>query len=420
MANPAAVQPESARRFAVDVVRTLRKAGHEAFWAGGCVRDQLLGREPKDYDVATDAQPQQVRKLFGHHHTLAIGASFGVITVLGPKGAGQVEVTTFREDAGYSDGRHPDSVCFSTAEIDASRRDFTINGLFYDPVEQRVIDYVGGQEDLRLGLVRAIGNPVERFAEDKLRMLRAIRFTATFDFQLEPETMDAVRQMADEMQVVSPERISAEMRQVLTDPHRAAGIRLLADSGLGAVILPEVGEAFQSGSEQGGWRLKVLDGLKKPEFPLALAVVLWPSVDAEGAKIIGDRWRLANKEIDRTAWLLQHHGTLDGAHRRPWSAVQRVLVAEGAADLLDWMEAEREASGADDADFRWCRDQLARPREEIDPAPLVTGSDLIDHGVPRGPVYRQLLDRVRNAQLDGQIDSRTAALGLVDQIIASQ
>ena len=174
--------PDEQRRFALDVVRRLRGAGFEAYWAGGCVRDQLLGRTPKDYDVATNAMPEQVRQLFGRRRTLAIGAAFGVIAVIGPKPAGTVEVTTFRRDAAYSDGRHPDSVAFSSPEEDASRRDFTINGLFYDPVEDRVIDYVGGQADLAAGRIRAIGNARDRFAEDKLRMLRAVRFAATFAF----------------------------------------------------------------------------------------------------------------------------------------------------------------------------------------------------------------------------------------------
>jgi poly(A) polymerase len=418
MANLAAVQPEMARRFAVEVVRTLREAGYEAYWAGGCVRDQLLQREPKDYDVATDAQPHQVRKLFGHRRTLAVGASFGVITVLGPKGAGQIEVATFREDAGYSDGRHPDGVRYSTAEEDASRRDFTINGLFYDPIEQRVIDYVGGREDLRLGRIRAIGNAAERFTEDKLRMLRALRFTVTFNFQLEPQTFEAIRRMADQIQVVSPERISAEMRQVLTDSRRAAGVRLLIDSGLGAAILPEVSQAASPGAEQREHTLRVLGQLDRPGFALAFAVVLWPSISAAGAKEIGLRWRLTNKEIDRIVWLLEHHDALDGAPHRAWSSVQRTLVAEGAADLLNWMQAECAVDGADASDVAWCREQLDRPREEIDPVPLLTGADLIKHGIPRGPIYRELLDRVRDAQLDAQVHSAAEALQLVDRTIA--
>ena len=188
--------PEEQRRFAVEVVRRLRGAGFDAYWAGGCVRDQLLGRTPKDYDVATSATPEQVRELFGHRRTLAIGAAFGVAAVIGPKGSGTVEVTTFRRDAAYSDGRHPDSVTFSSAQEDAARRDFTINGLFYDPIERRVIDFVGGQEDLAAKRIRAIGYARDRFAEDKLRMLRAVRFTAAFAFTLDTDTWAAIAEMA--------------------------------------------------------------------------------------------------------------------------------------------------------------------------------------------------------------------------------
>src|SRR6187431_2793035 len=172
------IDPKLAREFAVEVVRRLREAGLQALWAGGCVRDQLMGQLPKDYDVATDAAPERVREIFGQRRTLAIGAAFGVITVLGPKGAGQIDVATFRRDAAYSDGRHPDAVTFTDAEHDAQRRDFTINGVFYDPLEDRVIDYVGGQEDLTRRVIRAIGDPLARIAEDKLRMLRAVRFAA--------------------------------------------------------------------------------------------------------------------------------------------------------------------------------------------------------------------------------------------------
>src|SRR3990172_5648449 len=186
--------PDSAkqRAFALQVVEMLRARGFEAFWAGGCVRDQLLGLVPKDYDVATNATPGLIREVFGERRTLAIGAAFGVVTVLGPRGAGQIEVATFRSDAAYSDGRHPDHVTFTDAQHDAQRRDFTINGLFYDPVAAKVIDYVGGQADLGAKLIRAIGDPRQRFAEDKLRMLRAVRFAATFEFKIEREPLDAI------------------------------------------------------------------------------------------------------------------------------------------------------------------------------------------------------------------------------------
>ena len=229
----------AAREFAVEVVRQLKAAGYHAVWAGGCVRDQLMQRTPKDYDVATDARPDQVREVFGHHRTLPIGAAFGVITVLGRKAAGHIEVATFRNDAGYSDGRRPDAVIFSTMEEDAQRRDFTINGVFFDPLQEQYIDFVGGQSDLQRGVVRAIGNAHDRFAEDKLRMLRAVRFAANLEFVLELETHEAIKTHAADIQIVSAERIAAEMRRMLAHRQRAQATRLLWETTLLPQILPE-------------------------------------------------------------------------------------------------------------------------------------------------------------------------------------
>ena len=334
--------------------------------------------------------------------------------------AGQIEIATFRDDVGYSDGRHPDRVHFSTAEADASRRDFTINGLFFDPIGREVIDYVGGREDIQRRRIRAIGDPVKRFTEDKLRMLRAVRFSAGFDFQLDPETREAVCRMADQITVVSWERIAAEIRQILTAARRAAGVRLLVDTGLGAAILPELFADERRGAAAGDFEamLEVLVRLDSPEFPLSLAVLLSLAATPQTARAIGRRWRLANHEINRAAWLLEHRRSLDGADRRRWSSVQPVLVAKAAPDLLKWMQAQREAEGADDADVRWCRDQLSRDRAEIDPAPLLTGDDLIGHGVPKGPIFREILQGVREAQLDGEVHSRREALAMVDRLIA--
>jgi len=219
--------PDKQQQFAEDVVGRLREAGFEAYWAGGCVRDQMMGRRPKDFDVATSATPEQIRELFGRRRTLAIGAAFGVITVLGGKPLEPIEVATFRRDAAYSDGRHPDSVTFSSAEEDASRRDFTINGLFYDPVEKKVIDFVGGCEDMQRRVIRAIGCPRDRITEDKLRMLRAVRFAAALEFEIDEETFLAVREMADQIGVVSAERIAAEVTKMLIGRNRvrAPGFR---------------------------------------------------------------------------------------------------------------------------------------------------------------------------------------------------
>lgn len=228
----------SPAEFAEWIVRELQGAGHQALFAGGCVRDQLLGQTPKDYDVATSATPDQVRAIFGPRRTIPVGAAFGVITVIGDKTTGNVEVATFRSDGKYTDGRHPDQVTFSDPEHDAQRRDFTINGLFYDPVLGQVRDYVGGQADLQLRIVRAIRNPRERFEEDHLRMLRAIRFATVLNFQLDSDTRAAIQGLAAAIRTVSGERIAAEMRRLLESPHRGRGLELLRESGLMAVLLP--------------------------------------------------------------------------------------------------------------------------------------------------------------------------------------
>lgn len=410
------LEPDRQRQFAVDVVRRLREAGFLAYWAGGCVRDQLLGRAPKDYDVATDATPPQIREVFGHRRTLAIGAAFGVITVLGPKRAGQIEVATFRRDAPYSDGRHPDSVTFSTAQEDASRRDFTVNGLFYDPIDQRVIDFVGGQEDLAQRVIRAIGDPRDRFGEDRLRMLRAVRFTATLAFTLDVDTLTAVREMAGQITVVSPERIAMEMRQMLVAPGRGTAVRLLVQTGLAEAILPEIVPADEPGTCRLDHTLAVLERLEEPGFPLALAALVYSVVDAPGAERACRRWRLSNHETDRVCWLVEHHASLDDVRTCPWSNVQRLLIADGIEDLLALAEAVARAGSLDTSHVAWCRAKLAEPPSVLNPPPLLTGEDLIRHGVPPGPLYSTLLRQVRDAQLDGEIHTQAEALALVDRL----
>jgi poly(A) polymerase len=396
------LMPEEQRRFAADVVRRLREAGFDAYWAGGCVRDQLLGRTPKDYDVATNATPEQIRSVFGRRRTLAIGAAFGVISVVGPKPAGAVEVTTFRRDAAYSDGRHPDSVTFSSAEEDASRRDFTINGLFYDPAESRVIDFVGGQNDLAQRRLRAIGCARDRFAEDKLRMLRAVRFAAAFGFALDDDTRAAIVEMAAEIHVVSAERIAMEMRRLLGDATRGEGVRLLLETGLAQQVLPEIVAKDES-------RRLVSRLNPDAEFPLALAAALVPCVDAVAATDVCRRWRLSNKETDRVAWLVEHHAALDHATTMRWSELQPLMVADGIDDLLALVEAAS-PQGAEVAAH--CRQLLSQPREQLDPPPLLTGDDLLAGGIPSGPQYKTLLERIRTAQLDGEIRTKEEAMAM--------
>ena len=426
------LDPIKQREFAVDVVRTLRAHGFEAYWAGGCVRDRLLGHPPKDYDVATTALPEQIREIFTRRRTVPVGAQFGVITVVGPKPSGQVEVATFRQDTTYSDGRHPDSVEFSTPEADAHRRDFTINGLFYDPLEDRVIDYVGGVDDLGRGIVRAIGEPRARFQEDKLRLLRAVRFTAAFNFTLDLRTREAVEAMAGEVNIVSVERIAEEIRRMLTHGNRAVAIDLLREVRLLEQILPELTMANDPATPTAvgrdgvtAWLASVtaLGLLAEPGFPLALAVLLHAFVDGPGAWAIARRWKLSNDESRRVRWLVEQQTGLVGARQMPWSRLQPLLTNAGSADLLALHEALRGAAAeevphASAADLTVCCEKRALPPEVLDPPPLVTGDDLIAHGVPRGKPYQRLLQAVRDAQLEGEIHNKRQALALVDRLRA--
>jgi tRNA nucleotidyltransferase/poly(A) polymerase len=367
--------------------------------------------------VATDATPPEIRELFGHRRTLAIGAAFGVITVLGGRSAGQVEVATFRRDASYSDGRHPDSVSYSTAEEDASRRDFTINGLFFDPLSDQVIDFVGGRDDLDARLIRAIGDPFERFTEDKLRLVRAVRFAVTFNFAIEAETGQAIGQMADQITVVSAERIAAELRRLLVHANRVRGVRLLIETGLAGAILPEIVAHAESDQAQMDRNLGLLGALREPGFPLAMAALLRERVDAAGALAVGQRWRLSNDESDRICWLVDHHDALFGARSKPWSAVQRLVIADGAADLVKLTEAAAQVGEADPGDSAWCCSLLAKTREELDPPPLITGRDLIRHGLNPGPRFAPILQKVRDAQLDGEVGTQAEAMLLVERLL---
>ena len=416
MPDASVICHEAQRRFALEVVQRLRASGFDAYWAGGCVRDQLLGRVPKDYDVATNARPEQVREIFGRRRTVAVGAAFGVISVRGPKRAGQIEVATFRRDVDYSDGRHPDGVVFSSPAEDAARRDFTINGLFYDPLDDRVLDFVGGREDLARRLIRAIGDPYQRFREDKLRLLRAVRFAAAFEFELEPRTREAVREMASEILVVSPERIAMEMERMLVDPRRVRAVRLLRETGLAAAILPEIVPLDPAGDARLDHALAMLERLVEPSFPLALATLLHPFIDAEATLAVCRRWRLSNRCSQRAAWLVEHHAALRDPQALRRSQLQPILIAEDIGDLLALEQAAAEAAGRDTGHVTWCRSLLAQPREALDPAPLVKGDDLLRGGIAPGPEYRFLLQKIREAQLDGEIHDREEALKLAHRL----
>jgi poly(A) polymerase len=409
------------RRFAVEVLAKLREAGHVAYWAGGCVRDELLGRVPKDYDIATSARPEQIRNLFGHRRTLAIGEAFGVIAVVGPKEAGMVEATTFRRDGAYGDGRRPDAVEFTDAEEDARRRDFTINALFFDPIENRVIDYVGGQADIERRVVRAVGDARARFGEDKLRMLRAVRMASRFGFEIDPATADALRAAAHEITLVSPERIAQEMRAMLGKPGQAEAARLLMLSGLVEAIVPEITPlAEPPGRNDWDVTLDVLGELERSagdepmfvSFALGLAAMLHATRDPSLVGRVAARWRLSNNERDDATWFVAHQDRLTDAAKQRWSEVQPILVDSRAADLLKLIAAKQRVSDRPLDDVEFCRAKLAVPRDELDPPPLVTGKDLIDAGLKPGPMYSRLIADLRAAQLDQVIRTPAEAISL--------
>lgn len=405
------ISPAAQRQFAVDVVAQLTAAGFTAYWAGGCVRDALLGMAPKDYDVATSATPDQIRAVFGRKRTLAIGASFGVITVLGQSDAGQIEVATFRRDVGYSDGRRPDAVEFSDAEEDARRRDFTINGMFFDPHDGQVIDYVGGQDDLQRQVLRAIGDPELRFAEDKLRMLRAVRFAAVLGFELETTTREAVERHASEIAVVSVERIVAEVRRIFAHSNRVIGLRLLDETGLLPILAPELPPLEEPA---GALALAVLSHLLRADLPLALAALL-EGADRHLVVRLVERWKLSNAERERTLWLAEHREALRGAKSQRWSLLQPVIVHSGALDLIVLHEARAAAGLVDRKDSDFARVCLARDSQLLNPTPLLSGHDLMALGAPQGPTVGVWLRELRAAQLDGEILDRATAVAWTER-----
>ena len=400
------------RAFSVEVVEKLQNAGFEAFWAGGCVRDQILGIEPQDYDVATNATPDQIRTTFGKNRTLAIGAAFGVITVLGPKSAGQVEVATFRKDGGYSDGRRPDSVEFTDAKEDALRRDFTINGMFFDPTTGNLIDYVNGKEDLGKRLIRAIGTPEDRIQEDKLRMLRAVRFAATYDFAIEPETMHAIQGAATELTVVSGERIGTEMRRMLSHPNRATAVSLLRETKLIEKIIPNAAALFPN---QATWD-ELLSQLRRlvGDFESALALLMEPIFTDSTFNSVSNGWKLSNHEIKTVRWIHQNWKKLANADQHPWSVIQPLLIQSQALPALALAACQTETTGTG---IQFCRERLAWEPERLNPLPLLDGGALIKLGITPGPKFSLILSDVRSAQLDGEISTTEHAMKRAQQSV---
>jgi poly(A) polymerase len=448
------------KTFAISIIQTLRQQGFQAYLAGGCVRDLLLKREPADYDIATSATPAQVMEIFPD--TYAVGAQFGVVLVPLPEEeracedenilqkAHAVEVATFRSDLGYSDGRRPDEVRFSQdPREDVARRDFTINGMLLDPLGTEmtggVLDFVGGREDLEAGIIRTIGDPERRFAEDKLRMLRAVRFAARFEYAIEAETLAAIQHLADEIQVVSRERVRDELTKMLIASHARRAFLLLDESGLLQEVLPEI--SAMKGVEQPPefhpegdvfvHTLLLLENLPHPRPPtLAWGALLHDvgkpatfrvapdrirfdghvDVGVKVAEEICGRLRFSNDDAAQVLALVDNHMRFGHVTRMKESTLKKFLRLPGFEEHLVLHRADSVASHGNLSTYDFLQKKLAEiPPAEIRPAALVTGDDLIAAGYAPGPRFREILEAVEDAQLEGRLASREGALEFVER-----
>ena len=431
---------DAKREAATEIIRRLRAEGFPAYLVGGCVRDMLAGRTPKDYDVTTRATPDQVVALFPE--ALTIGAQFGVVIV--PQEGGNVEVATFRSDGVYTDGRHPTEVRYSqTPQEDVQRRDFSINGLLYDPLSDQVLDFVGGQADLRARRLRTIGDPFERFSEDRLRMLRAVRFTTRFNFKLDSAALEAIRQLAPQIHAVSAERVRDEIVKILTEGPARAGFELLDQSGLLAEVLPEikrlqgVEQPPEFHPEGDVWihTLMMLEGLRQPSAALALGVLLHDvgkpptfsirerirfdnhvEVGAKMAEEICRRLRISARESEHIVALVQHHLRFKDFPHMKRSTQLRFIRMDGFDEHLELHRLDCLASHGDLTNYEMARRMLLEtPQEQIKPAPLLSGNDLIAQGYGPGPIFRKILQAVEDAQLEGRVHDHAEALRLVKQ-----
>jgi len=442
--------------FAVRIVQELRAAGHEAYLVGGCVRDLVLQREPADYDIATDAVPAEVLRMFPHSY--GVGAQFGVVLVMdgkpgggAPEGNACVEVATFRSDIGYSDGRHPDHVQYTrSAQEDVQRRDFTINGLLYDPVADRVLDYVGGLADIKAGIVRTIGDAAERFREDKLRMMRAVRFAARFESAIEAQTFSSIQAQAGEITQVSRERIREELTKMLTEGRAQSAFDLLDRSGLLVQVLPEVakmkgveqpaqfhpeGDVFvhtllllrnlpQPAPKTLAWGALLHDVGKPATFRVAPDRIRFDGhveVGVAMAREICRRLRFSNEDMDQIVALVANHMRFADVRRMKESTLKKFLRLPRFEEHLQLHRLDCLASHGDLGNYEFAREKLAclQP-EEIRPKPLVTGNDLIAAGYRPGPRFRQILAAVEDAQLEGQFRDKEAAMEFIAREFPAQ
>jgi len=429
------------KKHAVQIIQSLHQAGFHAFLVGGCVRDLLLGRDPADYDVATDATPDDVMRIFPK--TYAVGAQFGVVLVPDVDG-NTVEVATFRSDIGYSDGRHPDEVRFTrNPQDDAQRRDFTINGMFLDPLTNDVFDYVEGRKDLEAGTIRAIGDAERRFAEDKLRMLRAVRFAARFGYSIEPGTMAAIRKLASQIHQVSQERVRDELTKMLTEGRARLAFFLLHGTGLLKQVLPEI--SAMKGVEQPpefhpegdvfihtlllldnlpqpcpptlAWGALLHDVGKPPTFRVAPDRIRFDGhvdVGVKMAEEICRRLRFSNEDTEQILALVDNHMRFGDATRMSESTLKKFLRMPRFEEHLELHRLDCTASTGNLASYNFVREKLAAiPPEVMRPDPLVSGADLIAAGYLPGPRFKEILAAVEDAQLENRLLNNEDAMEFV-------
>jgi tRNA nucleotidyltransferase/poly(A) polymerase len=438
------MNPTSGRTRAAEIAYELRSRGFQAWLVGGCVRDLILGREPSDYDISTDAPPHQLQRLFPGAQL--VGAQFGVVLVDG------VEIATFRSDHAYADGRHPEHVVFETdPKQDVLRRDFTINALLLDPSALNssspshssfpVVDFVGGLADLRAGVIRAIGDPERRFEEDHLRMLRAVRFAARFGFEIEALTFAAIQKLHGKIQRVSPERIRDELVRILTEGGARRGLELLDSSGLLADILPEVAAMkgvaqppeFHPEGDVWTHTLIMLDGLRSPSPTLALGVLLHDvgkpgtfrvagRIRFDGhvelgeriARDILNRLRFSNAEIDQVIALIANHMRFSHVHQMRESTLKRMLRLPAFEEHLELHRLDCASSHGHLGNYEFAKTRFEQsPPEELRPPRLVNGDDLIAAGYKPGPDFSRMLELAEDAQLEQRIHSKEEGLELV-------
>jgi poly(A) polymerase len=392
------LKPDSA----ISIVRELRRKGHEAYLVGGCVRDMVMQIEPSDYDIATSATPEEVVKIFPR--TESIGAQFGVILVIYQGHA--FEVATFRSDDAYIDGRRPTGVTFTDAKQDVLRRDFTINGLLYDPIEDRVVDYVNGRADIEARLVRAIGDPFARFQEDKLRILRAVRFGARLGYRIEPATWDAVVQMAPSIHQVSSERIREELVRILIEGQAAAGFHMLEQSGLRREILPEV--QWNTHLERS---LEMVPRGAQPDFAMGVLLHETPTDQVQG---IIERLKFSRAEIHHVLALVENLPNFRKVRTMSLSQIKRFFRLFRFEDHLQLVRIHAVAAEEDLADYSYAsRTYQGWTQQDIVPKPLISGEDLITLGFSPGPQFKEILTRVEDEQLEGRLLDHQQAVEFV-------